>query len=389
MGKENLEQKYPKTWRYLLDNKEDLGKRERGTFVERPDWYGYVYLKNMDKFDLPKIMTQVLANRSAFAIDPEGKYYFPGGGNAGGYGIIPKQQNLSLGFLCALLNSSLLDWNLKKISTRFRGGFYSYAKRFSGKLPIKLPQTRLEKKIKEKIEFLVGQIIAHKQAENQYRKLWDYWSVKLKGNEYVLGKILEEDFKNVREGAFEKTWTRDVTFYPYQEKDILSQEYTRFRVGGEKEQGIIRIFGLDESNGEELVYMMEFKDNNLMKHIYASIVSLLDSRKKVNRLSDILLKTIVPAITPNPLQQTPNIIKKVEEEFSKWKQLNKLTDVQSESLCEIHNHIQNIEAKIDSLVFHLYGLDKNEVTTVLESLSLPSSYQERVLSYFDEVDKHV
>lgn len=134
---------------------------------------------------------------------------------------------------------------------------------------------------------------------------------------------------------------------------------------------------------------MEFKDNNLMTHVYTSITSLLESRKKVNRLSDILLKTIVPVITPDPLRQTPNIIKKVEEEFSEWKQRNKLIDIQSGSLCEIRNGLQNMEAKIDALVFVLYGLDRSEVTTVLESLALPSSYPERVLSYLDEVGNPV
>lgn len=104
-----MEEKYPRTWQFLLDNKELLGTRERGTFSDRSDWYGYVYLRNMDKFDLPKIMTQVLADKSSFALDINGKYYFPGGGNAGGYGIIPEEENLSLKFLCALLNSSLLD----------------------------------------------------------------------------------------------------------------------------------------------------------------------------------------------------------------------------------------------------------------------------------------
>jgi len=390
IDRNTLETKYPRSWQYLLDNRAILESRDRGAWKDREDWYAYGRHQNIEKFEQEKIMTQVLANKSSFSLDREGVFYFVGGGNAGGYGIVPYEGfSASQTYVCALLNSTLLDWNLKKISTRFRGGFYSYAKRFSGKLPIKLPQTEIEEKIKEKIELLVGQIIAHKQAENQYKKLWNYWSVKLKGNEYFLGKILEEDFKNVRDGTFEKTWTRDVTFYPYQERDILSQEYSKFRVVGEKEHDIIRIFGLDESNKEELVYLIEFKDNDLMKHVYASIVSLLDSRKKVNRLSDILLKTIVPVITPNPLQQTPNIIKKVEQEFSEWKQRNKLTDVHGQSLCEIHNNIQKIEAKIDSLVFVLYGLDRNEVTTVLESLSLPSSYKERVLSYLDEVDKSV
>jgi hypothetical protein len=35
------------------------------------------------------------------------------------------------------LNSSLLDFNLKKISSPFRGGFFSYARRYIEKLPIR------------------------------------------------------------------------------------------------------------------------------------------------------------------------------------------------------------------------------------------------------------
>lgn len=385
-----FETRYPRTWKYLLDNRQLLESRERGKWTGVLNWYAYGRRQNLEQFDQPKIMTQVLADQSSFAVDDVGFYYFVGGGNAGGYGIVLKSdQNLSLPFVCGLLNSSVVDWNLKKISTRFRGGFYSYARRYLERLPIEIPLTKRQRQIKSSVESLVGQIIGHKKAEKRYKELWNYWSAKLKGKEYVLGKILEEDFKNVREGAFEKTWTKDVTFYPYQEKDILSQEYSRFRIVGEKEQGIIKMFGLDESNREELVYQMEFKDNNLMEHVYASIVSVLDSRKKVKRLSDILLKTTVPVITPNPLQQTPNITKKVEKEFHEWKQRNKLTDAKSESLCEIHNNIQSIEAKIDSLVFVLYGLDRKEVAIVLESLSLPSSYQERVRRYLDEIDNLV
>jgi len=129
---------------------------------------------------------------------------------------------------------------------------------------------------------------------------------------------------------------------------------------------------------------MKFGDRKLMAHIYISIISLLESRKRVKTLSDIFSRTIVPVVTPNPLQQTSNIIKKVEEEFSEWKQRSGLTNIQSESLDELHNSIENIEAKIDSLVFILYGLEKSEVTTVLDSLSLPSSYQENVLSHLDQ-----
>jgi len=387
---ETYENRYPWAWKYLLDNKQLLESRERGKWKGVSNWYAYGRRQNLEQFDQPKIMTQVLADQSTFAVDSAGFYYFVGGGNAGGYGIVLKSdQNLSLFFVCALLNSSVLDWNLKKISTRFRGGFYSYARRYLERLPIEKPSTKKDKQIEASIERLVRQVIAHKRAGTRYKELWDYWSVKLKGNEYILGRILEEDFKNVRGGAFDKTWTSDVAFYPHQERDILSQEYSKFHIVVEKEHGIIKIFGLNESNREDPVYFLKFNDDNLMKHVYASIISLLESRKEVKRLSDILLKTVVPIITPNPLQQTSNIIKKVEKEFSEWKQHNKLTSIKEESLCEMHNIIRNTEAKIDTLVFALYGLDKNEVKTVLESLSLPSLYQERVLNYFDEIDKLV
>ena len=47
---------------------------------------------------------------------------------------------MDLRYITGLLNSKLLDFYLKKISTPFRGGFFSYAKRFIEQLPIYLPK---------------------------------------------------------------------------------------------------------------------------------------------------------------------------------------------------------------------------------------------------------
>lgn len=385
LEEKKLQQDYPRTWQYLLDNKAVLGEREGGTFVNK-DWYGYVYLKNMDKFDQPKIMTQVLADKSTFSIDLNGKYYFVGGGNAGVYGIIAKDERLTSRFLCALLNSMLLDWNLKKISTRFRGGFYSYAKRFSGKLPIKIPQTTSEIDIKRDIESSVQKLIECKQAEFQYKRLWANWSEKLGTYVYTLKQIIDEDFRKVQEGDFEKTWTKDVLFYPRQDKEELSREYKSFQITGDSTECIIKISGLDESNCATGIYWMQFKTEDLMKHVYASIHLTLESRKTFKNLSDILTKTGIPVVTPNPAQQTINIIKQVESAFSDWKKSNNLTG-ETPSLSNIHNTIIDLEAKIDSLVFILYELDKADVATVMESLAIPASYRDSVLNHFDELGK--
>ena len=136
--KEEMQSRYPKAWQYLNENKHRLLARDRGKL--KVEWYAFSRTQNIDQFYEPKIMTQVLASKASFTLDPEGFYYFVGGGNAGGYGIKLKPEfNLDLKYITGLLNSKLLDFYLRKISTPFRGGFFSYAKRFIEQLPIHLP----------------------------------------------------------------------------------------------------------------------------------------------------------------------------------------------------------------------------------------------------------
>lgn len=381
LEKEELAAEYPRAWKYLNDNREGLENRERGKWKGIDYWYALGRRQNLEQFDQPKIMTQVLAYRAAFSIDEDSHYYFAGAGGSNGYGIT-LEADLSLKYCCGVLNSSLLDWNLKKVSTSHRGGYWIYAKRFLDKLPLRKP-SKQEIDAKNRIETLVEKILEYKQAEREYRELWNHWSTKLKESEYHLWRILENDFRSTQEGAFEATWTSDVTFYPSQEQAILLRGYNQFRAMGDKESNRVKIFGMDESNREELVYTIDFRSIELMEHCYTAIFSLLDSRKVVKNLSDILLKTVIPIITPNPLQQTPNIVKKVRMEFAEWKKHKNLV-IEVNSLAEIQEMIKDTEAKLDALVFLLYELEKDEVKIILDSLLLSLAYQESVIEYFDE-----
>jgi hypothetical protein len=128
---------YPLCWQYLLDNRKPLEDRENGK-MNNAKWYGYSRIQNLASHDKPKILTGVLAKQSRFTYDDEGAFYFMGGGNAGGYGItLEPSVSLSPLYILGLLNSKLLDYNVKKISSPFRGGFFSYAKRYIANLPIR------------------------------------------------------------------------------------------------------------------------------------------------------------------------------------------------------------------------------------------------------------
>jgi hypothetical protein len=135
LSKEEMSKMYPHTFDYLNQNKKRLMLRAD---VDAESWWLFPYPKNLVEMAKPKLLTQVLAKRASYTIDFEAEYCFVGGGNAGGYGIqIAPSSGLSELYLLGLLNSRLLDIYLHNISTPFRGGYYSYARRFIEQLPIR------------------------------------------------------------------------------------------------------------------------------------------------------------------------------------------------------------------------------------------------------------
>jgi type II restriction/modification system DNA methylase subunit YeeA len=132
-------QSYPLAYEYFRHYESQLKARENNRLENDDNWHQFGRLQNIEKFEQPKIITQVLSANNTFAIDNKGEYYFVGGGNAGGYGIVLKEDYKDYYFyVLALLNSKVLEFYLKNISTPFRGGYFSYGKRFIEQLPIVL-----------------------------------------------------------------------------------------------------------------------------------------------------------------------------------------------------------------------------------------------------------
>jgi hypothetical protein len=96
-------------------------------------WYGFVYPKNIEVMALPKILVPDIADRASFALDRVGTYSF-----TSGYGITLKDSlPESPTYLLGLLNSRVLDFYLKQVSTVLRGGFFRYFTQFIEQLPVR------------------------------------------------------------------------------------------------------------------------------------------------------------------------------------------------------------------------------------------------------------
>jgi type I restriction-modification system DNA methylase subunit len=155
LGQDELRSNYPNAWKFFKNHEYELKGRESGRMRDRDDWYGYIYPKNLSKFDSGKLMTNILSSYNRFVADPDGEFYFVGGGNAGAYGMEPRTEIISeeeFIYYVALLNSRALEFYHKHIAPIFGGKYYSYNKRYLEPHPIVLPENAPEERIRQAAE---------------------------------------------------------------------------------------------------------------------------------------------------------------------------------------------------------------------------------------------
>ena len=131
-----IESNYPHAWSYLKQCKKILENREGGKFRD-DEWYRFGRTQNIGMWEQPKVLVPYMITRLSAYLDSENYYYFVNV-TTGGYGILVNNEKVSLPYLTALLNSSLLDFYLKRITTNFRGGYFAANKQYIEKLPIRI-----------------------------------------------------------------------------------------------------------------------------------------------------------------------------------------------------------------------------------------------------------
>jgi len=128
---EYLKENLPKTWEFFLEHRDALEGRESGRKQGEEDWYGYIYPKNLGKFEAPKIIQAHISTEATFMIDEAGTWYFT---TAYGVLLTPDFRDLTDEMVCQL-NSKALDFYFKHITTVKMGGYYEYRSQYVSKLP--------------------------------------------------------------------------------------------------------------------------------------------------------------------------------------------------------------------------------------------------------------
>ena len=166
-GKTSWMEDFPKAWSYIKRHVRELRNREGGRFKkgksEEHLWYGATYPRNLELYEQPKIVLQVSSTSPDAAFDHKGEFVFTAGGTSGVYGLAFDPQH-DLWLILALVNSNVLDFYLKHLSTVYAGRSYSYGDQFIKWLPLLVPGLRAKKKRK-----IAGQLaqLAQKLTETK------------------------------------------------------------------------------------------------------------------------------------------------------------------------------------------------------------------------------
>lgn len=160
IDEEELQKRFPKIYNYLHENKTTLQKRDSGK-MKGDSWYLYSRNQNLSRFGQGKLMTPSIAKFSSFTYDEKNDFFFvgSGGGGGGAYGVTLKDKSFSLQIL-AILNSKLVSYFIRNISSKFSGGYFAFNKQYIEEIPIIIPPEKEKSKLAE---------LAKRQLENSKR----------------------------------------------------------------------------------------------------------------------------------------------------------------------------------------------------------------------------
>lgn len=309
-------------------------------------------------------------------------FYDDGEFNAGKSTVIILEKEEYLKLFSALTNSGVISFVYRIFyeSLSLSGGYLRVGPPQIRRLPFPL---KINDQEKNSIEMNVNKIMTLKGIQQKFKEIWSEYSKKYRNNYKSLSEILMTDKQKIRDGDFDKVWTSDASIYPDGDSEPLNKEFIDFKVITDDKENKIKIYGIFDLS-EELVLEIKTKDKELSAIIHLSIQDLLSSRSKVKSLRDIFSKTEVPIIKPNSYENSQNLIKGAAKKFDEW--INKQDfDIKVTDIINIENKIQDVDNQINAHVFKLYGLERSEIETILDSLGNIDSVKNNILSKFNDL----
>jgi hypothetical protein len=131
MSQDFIQEQFPKGWKYLLANKQELASREKGRFKQT--WWQYGRTQNLSEFEVAKVITPEIAFGCQLTFDAQGIFYHTTKVYSFIFRDAQKENPL---FFLGVLNSKLLWLFLKATGYTLRGGYFTFKTEYLKPFPI-------------------------------------------------------------------------------------------------------------------------------------------------------------------------------------------------------------------------------------------------------------
>ncbi len=154
---DEIEKKYPLTFVYIKDHETVFKARERGKAAKMQHWHGYIYPKNLNKFEQQKLSSmEICTSRPNVTLNQENFYH-----STTVYSWIKQQTTEeSYEYFLAIANSKLLWWFLKSTGDTLQGDARRFQTNYINPFPV--PE-KVSKETEIKISNQVKEVLAIKK----------------------------------------------------------------------------------------------------------------------------------------------------------------------------------------------------------------------------------
>jgi hypothetical protein len=152
---DEIREKYPKTYQYVIDHENIFRARESGKAGKMQHWHAYIYPKNLNKFEQPKLTSmEICANHPNVTLNLENLYH-----TTKAYSWVKKETTKeSYEYLLSIANSKLLWWFLKTTGDTLQGDARTFKTNYLNPFPLPLiVEQAKENSISEKVKIVMEQ----------------------------------------------------------------------------------------------------------------------------------------------------------------------------------------------------------------------------------------
>ncbi len=340
---------------------------------EKYPWYGFQRIQNTELFENArvKILCPYRAAENKFALDNIG--YF---GTTDMYAIVPKSDlTLDINYLLGILNSKVLTFWYKEAG-KSKGLVLEFFANPLARMPICCVKDQ------NLISQLVSRVIILKRLNQKFKEIWFMYSQKYRTGTVTFEKLLINEKSQIQNGDFEKVWIMDVNLFPDSVNNLINKEFNHFKVVLQNNNKL-KIYGIDDSN-ESILLELETKIQEFRDIIYLEVLQLLNSKRKVKKLSDIFSKSLISVIKPNIWEKSFNLIKLSKERCKNWISDEDIKTKLKDPI-QLDDTVQNLENLIDAYVFKYYDLTIEDMSLVLGSLNTMESIKNDIIKKYENI----